>query len=125
MAKITIAFGAALVLLGIAGFVATGSTHYTALIPTWIGLLLAVLGFVADAGDSKRRALFMHIAVTLGLLSAIATFKGGIIDYVLMQQGHYYRYPAAIEAKAVMCLLMLVFVALCVRSFIAARRARV
>ena len=41
MAKLTIGFGVLLVLLGIAGFVYTGSTHPTALIPCVIGLFFA------------------------------------------------------------------------------------
>ena len=34
MAKLTIVFGVVLIVLGVWGFVATGSTHPTALIPT-------------------------------------------------------------------------------------------
>ena len=66
----------------------------------------------------------MHVAVTLGLLSVLATFKGGIIDYILMLRGEVFPHPAAVESKAVMCVLMIIFVGLCVRSFISARRAR-
>lgn len=124
MAKATIGFGVALVVLGMVGFVGTGSSHYTALIPAAIGLLLAILGTLANSPDPKRRALFMHIAVTLGLLSILATFKGGVVDFLRMMRGRPFPYPAAVESKAAMCLLMLIFVVLCVRSFIAARRAR-
>ncbi len=124
MAKVTIVFGLLLIVLGIFGFVTTGSQHYTALIPTWIGILLAILGVLANSPDPKRRMLFMHIAVTVGLLSCIATFYGGIISYIQMLQGKVFPYPSAVESKALMSVLMLLFVALCVRSFIAARRAR-
>jgi hypothetical protein len=124
MAKVTIVFGALLILLGIFGFIATGSQHYTALIPTWIGILLGFLGLLANSPDPKRRMLFMHIAVTVGLLSCIATFYGGIVSYIQMMMGKSFPYPAAVESKAIMSLLMLVFVILCVRSFVAARRAR-
>jgi len=124
MAKITIIFGVILVALGIVGFTETGSAHYTALIPCWIGLLLVALGFAANTSNAKRRGVFMHVAVTLGLLSVLATFKGGIIDYILMMRGRAFPYPAAVESKAVMCVLMLIFFGLCVRSFIGARRAR-
>ena len=124
MAKVTLIFGVMLIALGIVGFVGTGSSHFTALIPCWIGLLLVLLGIAANSPDPKRRGVFMHIAVTLGLLSALATFKGGVIDYVLMLRGRVFPYPAAVESKAAMCILMLIFVALCVRSFISARKAR-
>lgn len=125
MAKITIGFGVALIALGIVGFVGTGSAHFTALIPSWIGILLVLLGAVANTPDSGRRAVYMHVAVTLGLLSILATFKGGIIDFILMELGRCFKYPATVESKAAMCVLMLVYVALCIRSFIIARRQRV
>lgn len=124
MAKVTLVFGVMLIALGIVGFMGTGSAHPTALIPCWIGLLLGLLGFAANSPDPKRRGVFMHIAVTLGLLSVLATIKGGIIDYILMLRGQAFPYPAAVESKAAMCILMLIFVALCVRSFISARKAR-
>ncbi len=40
MAKVTLIFAVLLVLLGLAGYVGTGSQHPTALIPTWFGLAL-------------------------------------------------------------------------------------
>ena len=124
MARITILFGIVLILLGGFGYVATGSHYPTALIPSGFGIVLAVLGFFAYTPDSKRRMLFMHIAVTVGLLGFLGTVKGGIIDYLLMLDGRQFHYPAAVEEKAAMSVLLLVYVILCVRSFIVARRAR-
>ena len=125
MARLTILFGIVLILLGGFGFVATGSRFPTALIPAAFGAVLAILGFFADTPDAKRRMLLMHIAVTLGLLGFLFTVKGGIIDYLLMTiNGQQFPHPAAVEEKAAMCLLLLVFVVLCVRSFIEARRTR-
>ena len=68
MAKLTIGFGILLILLGIFGFVGTGSAHPTALIPTGIGLLFVLFGFMATTEDSKKRMLWMHISVTVALL---------------------------------------------------------
>jgi hypothetical protein len=125
MARLTILFGIVLILLGGFGFVATGSRFPTALIPAGFGAVLAILGFFAHTPDAKRRMLLMHVAVTLGLIGFLGTVKGGIIDYLLMTiNGQQFPHPAAVEEKAAMCLLLLVFVVLCVRSFIAARRAR-
>ncbi len=123
MAKTTISFGFVLILLGIFGFVATGSHAPTALIPAFVGLLLCIFGFLANTGDAKKRMLFMHIAVTLGLLGFLGTAKS-IYDYIRMIQGVQFPHPAAVEEKAAMAVLLLIFVVLCVRSFIAARRAR-
>ncbi len=125
MARLTILFGVVLILLGGFGFVATGSHFPTALIPSGFGIVLAILGFFAHTPDAKLRMVLMHIAVTIGLLGFLFTIKGGIIDYLLMTlNGQQFPHPAAVEEKAAMCLLLLVFVILCVRSFIAARRAR-
>jgi uncharacterized membrane protein YidH (DUF202 family) len=124
MAKVSIWFGVLFILLGVYGFVATGSIHYTALIPCALGVLLAVFGFLAQSPDAKKRKLYMHIAVTVGLLGFLGTAKS-LFDFVQMQQGKYFPYPAAVEAKSAMAVLSLVFVLLCVRSFISARRAGV
>jgi hypothetical protein len=123
MAKTTISFGVILILLGIFGFVATGSHAPTALIPAFFGLILGILGFLASTEDAKKRMLFMHIAVTLGLLGFLGTAKS-IYDYIQMLGGKQFPHPVAVEEKAAMAGLMLIFVILCVRSFIAARRAR-
>ena len=46
------------------------------------------------------------------------------IDYFSMVGGRQFPHPIAVEEKAAMSVLLLFFVLLCVRSFIAARRAR-
>ena len=68
MAKFTIGFGVLLILLGIFGFVSTGSAYPTALIPAGIGLLFVLFGVMANTENSKKRMLWMHISVTVALL---------------------------------------------------------
>jgi hypothetical protein len=124
MAKLTIMFGVVLILLGALGFVATGSHAPTALIPSLIGIILAVLGFLASGiEEPRKRMLHMHIAVTIGLLGFLGTAKS-IVDYIKMLGGQQFPHPIAVEEKAATSVLLLFFVLLCVRSFIAARRAR-
>lgn len=125
MAKLTITFGVVLILLGLLGFFATGHHAPTALIPAIAGLILAALGALANTEDAKKRMLYMHIAVTIGLLGFLGTAKS-IVDYIQMVVGgRQFPHPVAVEEKAAMAGVLLVFVALCVRSFISARRARV
>lgn len=124
MGKVTIVFGVALIAVGIAGFVLTGSSHPTALIPAAIGLILAVCGFAAQTEDVKRRMVWMHAAVTVGLLGFLGTAKAAY-DVYQLAHGATYEHPVAIEEKATTCLLCLIFVLFCVRSFISARRTRV
>jgi len=123
MAKVTLVFAFLFIALGLVGFVGTGSEHYTALIPALLGLLLGVFGWLSFSPDAGRRKLFMHINVTLGLLGFLGTVMG-LIQWFQMLAGATVKNPAATESKAVMALLCLVYVALCVRSFIAARKAR-
>ncbi len=124
MAKLTIVFGVLLIVVGITGFLLTGHTHPTALIPSLIGLLLAVSGGIAHTDDAKKRMLWMHIAVTVGLLGFLGTIKSAF-DVFALSRGADLPHPIAIEEKAVTCLLCLLFVAFCVRSFIEARRGRI
>ncbi len=122
MAKLTIVFGILLILLGAGAFVVLGHHPHT-LIPVAFGLLLAIFGALANTSDSKRRMLFMHIAVTVGLLGFLGTIPG-IIGIIRMMSGHAVARPDAARLQAMMGALCLIFVLLCVRSFISARRAR-
>lgn len=123
MAKTTICLGAVLILLGILGFVSTGSHAPTALIPAFVGLILSILGFLALTDDMKKRMLYMHIAVTIALLGFLGT-AWSIVNYVEMIRGRQFLHPIAVEEKAAMAVVLLFFVLLCVQSFISARRTR-
>lgn len=121
LAKVTIAFGALMIVLGIAGFVATGSEHYTALIPTWFGIALGIAGGVAL--NPKLRMHAMHGAAMIGLLGLFGTISG-VIKLIKWGFGTEPARPAAAISQSIMAILCAIFVALCVNSFIAARRAR-
>jgi hypothetical protein len=124
MAKLTMAFGVVLIALGIGFFVATGNTHPTSLIASAFGLLLLICGALANSPDAGRRMLWMHIAVTIGLFGFL--FPGFMtVKALVAAQGAPLARPTATLEQGVMAVICLIFVGLCVRSFIAARRARV
>src|ERR1700678_2924407 len=123
MAKLTIGFGILLVLLGVVGFVDTGSAHPTALIPTAIGLIFILFGAMANTENARKRMLWMHISVTVALLVFLGMIPAAI-DVVRLAHGVSFPYPAAVEEKAALGLFCLIYVLFCVRSFIAARRSR-
>lgn len=123
MARLTIALGIILILVAIAGFVSTGSSQPTALIPGAVGILFAIFGALANSEDAKKRMLWMHIAVTVALLMFLGTIPADISVFRLAH-GADLPHPVAIIEKAAASLLCLLFVLLCVRSFIAARRQR-
>jgi hypothetical protein len=126
MARLTIYFGAILIAIGIYFFITTGSTHPTSLIPVWFGLALGISGLLANTDDSHKRMLFMHIAVTLGLLGFL--FPGFMATKDLIKSHADQMplaHPSAVHEQLLMAVLSLIFVLLCVRSFIAARRTRI
>ena len=121
MATTTIGFGVVLILLGLGGYFGTGMVSLTALIPAAFGLLLAVFG--AMARDDKKRKMAMHIAVTVGLLGFLGTVPGLLKIGALLSGGEVAR-PAAVVSQSIMAVLMAVYVAMCVKSFIDARKKR-
>ncbi len=125
MAKLTIAVGVILMVLGVAVFIATGSHAPTALIPAYFGVLLGILGALANTSHSKRRMLFMHIAVTVGLIGFIFPGWRGGGDLIAQMRGQTVLRPVAMNEELAMAAICLVYVLLCVRSFIAARRQRI
>ena len=123
MAKVAIGFGVALILLGAWGYTATGAQHPTALIPAYFGLALAWCGVFAMRKGGAQKALWMHVAVTAGLLGFLGAGVMAIKE-TLAAHGGPLAHPVAVEAQAAMAVICLAFVALCVRSFIVARKAR-
>ena len=121
MAKISVGFGVALILLGLVGYGVTGAQSPTALIPAAVGLLLVGLGLVAR--NPKLRMHAMHGAALVGLLGFAGSVSGTVQLAKLLSGSAIARPPAAI-ARSLMALLCLAFVALTVRSFIMARIAR-
>lgn len=123
MAKVTLIFAVLLILLGLVGFLGTGSAHPTALIPTWFGLALGVGGVLAISPSESRRKLFMHINVTIGLLGFLGAAVEAVRGYVHASAAGLPPDLIALASKLAMAALLLIYVLLCVRSFIAARRS--
>ena len=118
MPSTSIACGALLILVGIIGYVygmQGGSASITALIPAFVGIVLVILGFVAKSKENLRKHL-MHVAVLIGLLGFLAG-AGRILSKI----GDF-TLSAPVIASLAMTLICLVFVILCVKSFIDARR---
>jgi len=119
MAKVTLLFAVLLVVLGLVGFLGTGHTHYTALIPAWFGLVLGVCGFLAISDDEHRRRHFMHINATVALLGMVGTFAEILRTCTSSKPLDF----AAVTAKLAMVWLLFIYLVFCVRSFITARRS--
>ncbi len=112
--------GVLLILIGFIGYVFSiidGNTSWTALIPAAFGLLLVILGFGAKSKENLRMHL-MHAAVIVGLLGFL------IPAWRIVSKISDIRVSLAVLSQAAMALICLVFVVLCVKSFIDARRNR-
>lgn len=121
MANTTMVFGGMLILLGLGGYLVTGAQSPTALIPAAVGLVLVGLGFVAR--QPKRRMHAQHGAALVALVGFLGSV-GGVGQVVRMIAGESVLRPPAAIARSIMAVLCLAFVALAVRSFVAARVAR-
>jgi hypothetical protein len=120
VASTTIALGAALIVLGLAGYGLTGAASLTALIPAAFGLLLVLAGAIAR--DDRWRMHAMHAAVLIALLGFLGSFRG-VLGLGKVFDGTAVR-PAAIVSQTIMAVLTLIYIVIAVRSFIHARRAR-
>lgn len=119
MPRIIFTFAVIFVLLGVGAYLITGAQSWTALIPAIFGLLLAIAGGVS----LKSLKHGGHIAALVGLLGFLGTAKSlGKIPALL--KGEVVERAAAVGVQASFAILSLIFVALCVKSFIDARKAR-
>lgn len=119
MGPVSIGFGLFLILVGLLGYFLPETRSPTALIPAGFGAALVVLGLLAHK-DSLRKHV-MHGAAMIGLIGFLV--PGFMVVRRLLNPDPS-RGSAAMIAQAVMSLACLVFVGLCVKSFIDARRRR-
>jgi len=118
--SLTIALGAALIVVGVAGYFLTNGVSVTALIPAAFGVVFTLAGVIAR--DERARKHAMHVAVAIALLGFLGSVRGLLqLDDVF--NGTAAR-PAAVVAQSIMAVLTLGYVALGVRSFVNARASR-
>ena len=110
-------FGLILIVLGVASYVLTGRTSVTAMIPAFFGAVLVLCALVARNEGARKHA--MHAAVAVGLVGLLGALARGV---PAAMNGDATR--PAVLAQLVMAALLLVYVAMGVRSFVEARRAR-
>jgi hypothetical protein len=96
-----------------------GALKFTALIPAGVGVILFVCGLVGLRESALKHA--MHVAATVGLLGLLLG-AGRFVPKVLREG--FDASNVATVATGGMTLLCLVFVGLCIHSFIQARRRR-
>jgi hypothetical protein len=96
-----------------------GNPSPTALFPAAFGIALIILGMVARRSSSERtRMHVMHAAATVGLLGIITPLVR------LGMRINEFAWSMATTGLVVLAGLNVVFMILCVKSFIDVRRAR-
>jgi len=119
MANVTIGFGVALMALGLGGYFATGRAS---LIPLAFGILLLACGVLARREAWRKHA--MHGAAVLALLGFLGPLRV-LPQMVALLGGAAVAHHAAVVDQLAMMLLCGVLLALCIRSFVVARRGRI
>jgi hypothetical protein len=119
MTRLTFAIGGILTVLGLVAYVVTGAASVTALIPTFVGLLLLVCAALARRPTLRRPSI--HAALVIAVLGAV----GSVMNVVKLGEvfaGTAQR-PSAIVVSTIMFVLLAFYIIMGVRSFIAARRS--
>ena len=111
---LTTLYGLFMVIWGISISLISGSSSITSMIPAFIGVPLAFIGFISMIKPTFRKAL-MHIAVVIGTIA----FLGGI-DFF---RGMFNNYYAGLS-KLMLLITGFVYVYFCVQSFIFVRRQK-
>jgi peptidoglycan/LPS O-acetylase OafA/YrhL len=111
--NLTLGYGAFLIAWGIAVSILSDSKSITSYFPSMLGVPLALAGVMVMRMPEKRK-LWMHIAATFGLLCAI----GGTRFFMGNEN------PYASGSMLMLLVTGSAYTAVCVRSFIAARKAR-
>jgi hypothetical protein len=106
MTTITLAVGAVLTVLGIAGYALTGAASPTALIPSLVGVLILACGVLARQEKLRKHAI--HAALAVALLGAL----GSLMNVVKIGQvfaGTAER-PTAIIVSTVMFVVLIGYI---------------
>ncbi len=111
---LTTLYGFFMVIWGISISLISGSSSITSMIPAFIGVPLALIGFISMIKPTFRKAL-MHIAVVIGII----IFLGGL-DFF---RGMFNNYYAGLS-KLMLLITGFVYVYFCVQSFIFVRRQK-
>jgi uncharacterized membrane protein len=109
--------GLALVAVGLVAYF-PDRPSITALIPAFVGLALVLLGVIALKEGLRKHA--MHLAAMIGLLGFIAS----AVQFLRGLFKNDFQMPASGIYLILMGLLCGLFFALCLNSFLVARRRR-
>ncbi|CAN5322730.1 hypothetical protein BH11PLA2_BH11PLA2_00830 [soil metagenome] len=117
----------ALIALGVSGYLLgepndQGKQPVTALIPAVIGALLGLCALIVMAKPGLRKHV-MHLAAMVGLFGFLGGFMP-IYRQIVVKGKEFDPSYTPVRNGLILSIICAVFLFLCIRSFIAARKAR-
>ena len=117
MENIAMIYGIFLIVWGVGVSILSDSQSITSYIPTIFGLPIIILSFFAKKFPYRKK-LFMHIVVLIGFI----VFLGGLDFMRGLIQGNIFVNMWASSSKFMMMISGLLFIILCIKSFISNRQ---
>ena len=119
MRRSSIIVGILLILLGVIFYVATGAVSVTALIPSFFGIVMVLLGWLAR--NEKWNKHLMHAAMVVALVGALGALRA-VPQAFLMIASQEVKRPGAVVEQLIMLVILIYFLVAGIRSFMAARK---
>jgi hypothetical protein len=120
MARTSVIVGLLLAVVGGAGYIVSNMVSPTALIPAAFGVAIVMLGVYGR--EATRRRTAMHLAMGVALVGIVGSI-GGLFTVISSLSGGATPGLAA-SSKAAMAVVLIAYLTIGIRSFIAARAAR-
>jgi low temperature requirement protein LtrA len=124
MPIITLIMGLILIASGLGFYFSSESKSATALIPSFVGAPLAIMGALLLFITSNARKHIAHTAALLATLGTLAGLGMGIPGMIKILSGAENARPLAAYASSVLGICCLVVLIASIKSFRAARKAR-
>lgn len=118
MARITIGLGVVLIALGVTAYIIAAFASWTALIPAVLGGVILISGLIG----LKNQKIGIHIALVVAVLGVLGTTMN-VLQLGALFAGEADR-PAAVITSTITFVLLIIYVVLGIRSFIAARHRK-
>lgn len=114
--RTTVVVGAILVVVGVLGYLLSDSRSLTAFIPSVLGAVLVVCGVVG----ARRPKIGIHAALVVALVGVLGTIPN-VLGLGDLASGDSER-PLAVVSGTVTFVVLVVYLVVGIRSFVAARR---
>lgn len=116
MPRLTIGLGTLLAVIGVIAYIASGYASWTALIPAILGAIILISGLIG----LRNQKIGIHIALVIAVLGILGTSMN-VLQIGALLAGNSER-PMAVITSSITFVLLVIYVIICIRSFIAARR---